>query len=90
MRIFYDHQAFSLQDAGGVSRYQYELVRNLQGADVQFAVLMGLSASVLPFQDLRNVQTRILSWKTGLKPGYFRYAINEMMSTVRVAVSGAV
>ncbi len=26
MRIFYDHQAFSLQDAGGVSRYQYELI----------------------------------------------------------------
>ena len=61
MRIFYDHQAFSLQDAGGVSRYQYELVRNLQGStNVQFAVLMGLNASVLPFQDLRNVQTRIL------------------------------
>jgi glycosyltransferase involved in cell wall biosynthesis len=83
MRIFYDHQAFSLQDAGGVSRYQYELVRNLQTfTDVQSAVLMGLSASVLPFRDLRNVQTRILSWKTGLKPGYSRYAINEMMSAV--------
>jgi glycosyltransferase involved in cell wall biosynthesis len=89
MRIFYDHQAFSLQDAGGVSRYQYELVRNLQAsANVQFAVLMGLNASVLPFQDLRNVQTRILSWKTGLKPGYFRYAINEMMSAVRAQSLG--
>jgi glycosyltransferase involved in cell wall biosynthesis len=84
MRIFYDHQAFSLQDAGGVSRYQYELVRNLQASpDIQFAVMMGLNASVLPFPDLRNVQTRILSWRTGLKPGYFRYALNEMMSTVR-------
>jgi glycosyltransferase involved in cell wall biosynthesis len=89
MRIFYDHQAFSLQDAGGVSRYQYELVRNLQGTiNVQFAVLMGLNSSVLPFQDLRNVQTQILSWKTGLKPGYFRYAINEMMSTVRAQSLG--
>ncbi len=89
MRIFYDHQAFSLQDAGGVSRYQYELVRNLQAStNVQFAVLMGLNASVLPFQNLRNVQTRILSWKTGLKPGYFRYAINEMMSGVRAQSLG--
>jgi glycosyltransferase involved in cell wall biosynthesis len=89
MRIFYDHQAFSLQDAGGVSRYQYELVRNLQGStNVQFAVLMGLNASVLPFQDLRNVQTRMLGWKTGLKPGYFRYAINEMMSAVRAQSLG--
>jgi glycosyltransferase involved in cell wall biosynthesis len=89
MRIFYDHQAFSLQDAGGVSRYQYELVRNLQAAtNLQFAVLMGLNSSVLPFQDLGNVQTRILSWKTGLKPGYFRYAINEMMSAVRAPSLG--
>jgi glycosyltransferase involved in cell wall biosynthesis len=89
MRIFYDHQAFSLQDAGGVSRYQYELVRSLQAAtNLQFAVLMGLNSSVLPFQDLGNVQTRILSWKTGLKPGYFRYGLNEMMSAVRAQSLG--
>jgi hypothetical protein len=30
MRILYDHQVFSLQDAGGASRYHFELVRNLQ------------------------------------------------------------
>ena len=89
MRIFYDHQAFSLQDAGGVSRYQYELVRNLQETtDVQFTALMGLNSSVLPFRDLRKLQTRILSWKTGLKPGYFRYAINEMISAARAQTLG--
>ncbi len=31
MRILYDHQVFSLQDAGGASRYHFELIRNLQG-----------------------------------------------------------
>ncbi len=89
MRIFYDHQAFSLQDAGGVSRYQYELLRNLQASpDVQSALLMGLNASVMPFQDLRNAQTRILGTKTGLRPGYLRYAINEMASSIRVQPLG--
>jgi glycosyltransferase involved in cell wall biosynthesis len=81
MRIFYDHQVFSLQDAGGVTRYQYELVRNLQlTMDVQIAVLMGLNASVMPLRDLSNAQTRILSWRTGVRPGYLRYAINEFIS----------
>jgi glycosyltransferase involved in cell wall biosynthesis len=81
--IFYDHQVFSLQDAGGVTRYQYELVRNLQlGTDVQIAVLMGLNASVMPLQELSNAQTRILSSRTGLRPGYLRYAMNETISAV--------
>jgi glycosyltransferase involved in cell wall biosynthesis len=83
MRIFYDHQVFSLQDAGGVTRYQYELIRNLQlTTDVEITVLMGLNASVMSLQELSNVQTRILSWKTGLRPGYLRYAMNETISAV--------
>jgi glycosyltransferase involved in cell wall biosynthesis len=89
MRIFYDHQVFSLQDAGGVTRYQYELVRNLQAAaDVEIAVLMGLNASVMSFEDLSNVQTRILSWRTGRGPGYLRYAMNETISALLAPVLG--
>jgi glycosyltransferase involved in cell wall biosynthesis len=89
MRIFYDHQVFSLQDAGGVSRYQYELIRNLQTASaVQIQLLMGLNASVMPFSELRNVQTRIISWRTGIRPGYFRYALNETTSAVMAQVQG--
>jgi glycosyltransferase involved in cell wall biosynthesis len=83
MRIFYDHQVFSLQDAGGVTRYQYELVRNLQTTpDVEIALLMGLNASVTSFRELRNARTRILSWRTGIRPGYVRYAMNESVSAV--------
>jgi glycosyltransferase involved in cell wall biosynthesis len=83
MRIFYDHQASSLQDAGGVSRYQYELIRNLQrSSGVQLELLMGLNASVMPFRELRNQQTRVRSWKTGVRPGYLRYAINELLSAL--------
>jgi glycosyltransferase involved in cell wall biosynthesis len=89
MRIFYDHQVFSLQDAGGVTRYQYELVRNLQlTPDIQIAVLMGLNASVMSLRDLRNAGTRIVSWRTGLRPGYLRYAINELISAVLPPVLG--
>ena len=83
MRIFYDHQVFSLQDAGGVSRYQYELLRNLRAySDVQVELLMGMNASVMPFPGLRNQQIRVHSWKTGIRPGYQRYAINETLSSV--------
>jgi glycosyltransferase involved in cell wall biosynthesis len=89
MRIFYDHQAFSLQDAGGVSRYHYELIRNLQGvSDVRIELIMGLNASVMPFSELLNLQTRVLSWKTGIKPGYFRYAINEAVSAGMALLRG--
>ncbi len=89
MRIFFDHQAFSLQDAGGVSRYQYELIRNLQSSgEVRTEVVMGLNASVLPFRELHTPRTRILTWKTSLRPGYFRYAVNEMISVVRAQSLG--
>lgn len=41
MRILFDHQAFSRQDYGGVSRYFYELARNLAalpGAEPEISV----------------------------------------------------
>ncbi len=45
MRILYDHQVFSLQDAGGASRYHFELIRNLQGlSEVAIELLLGLNA----------------------------------------------
>jgi glycosyltransferase involved in cell wall biosynthesis len=90
MRIFYDHQVFSLQDAGGVSRYQYELIRNLRSSsEVHTELLMGLNASVMPFPALRNLHTRIVSWNTGIKPGYVRYAVNEATSAIMAPLQGA-
>ena len=59
MRILYDHQVFSLQDAGGASRYHFELVRNLQGLDeVAIELLVGLNGSVMPFATLQQARTR--------------------------------
>ena len=89
MRIFYDHQVFSLQDAGGVSRYNYELIRNLRAAnDVQIELLMGLNASVMPFAALENTRIKVFSWKAGFGPGYPRYAINELGSAVIALARG--
>ena len=64
MRILYDHQVFSLQDAGGASRYHFELVRNLQGSDgLELEMLMGLNGSVMPFAALRQTHTKVLAWR---------------------------
>ena len=57
MRILYDHQVFSLQDAGGASRYHFELIRNIQGSDdIAIEVLMGLNGSVMPFASLQQAK----------------------------------
>ena len=89
MRILYDHQVFSLQDTGGISRYHYELVKSLQHFDeVSIAVLMGGNASVLPFSNLRNARTRVTAWKTRTRPGYTRYAINEALLSLLPPLRG--
>jgi len=91
MRILYDHQVFSLQDAGGASRYHFELVRNLQGADgVEIEMLMGLNNSVMPFANLRQARTNVLARNTGTNPGMARYAINELFSALIAPLRGKV
>ncbi len=89
MRILYDHQVFSLQDAGGASRYHYQLIRNLQTTtDVEIELLMGLNASVMPFAGLEPGRTRISSLATGIKPGTARYVANELLSSVVAPLRG--
>jgi glycosyltransferase involved in cell wall biosynthesis len=89
IRILYDHQVFSLQDAGGASRYHFELIRNLQGADeVAMELLLGLNSSVMPFATLRQARTRVFGRGTWIKPGLARYAINELFSSVTAPLRG--
>ena len=91
MRILYDHQVFSLQDAGGASRYHFELIRNLQCSDeVAMEVLIGLNSSVMPFATLQQQRTRVFSRSTRIMPGLARYAINELLSTVIAPLRGRV
>ena len=89
MRILYDHQVFSLQDAGGASRYHFELIRNLQAsAGVALELLIGLNNSVMPFATLRQPNTRVFGRATRIKPGLTRYALNELFSAVTRAAPG--
>jgi glycosyltransferase involved in cell wall biosynthesis len=89
MRILYDHQVFSLQDTGGISRYHYELARHLRAFDeVQIEVLMGGNASVFPFTSLRNARTRVTAWTTRTRPNYARYAINEAVLSLAAPLRG--
>lgn len=91
MRILYDHQVFSLQDAGGASRYHFELLRALrQEEGVNLELLMGLGDSVMPFAELRGAHARILARRTGIKPGFARYAINETLSAIVGPLRGRV
>jgi glycosyltransferase involved in cell wall biosynthesis len=89
MRILYDHQVFSLQDAGGASRYHYELIRNLQASnEVDVELLMGLTASVMPFARLACSRTKVFSRSTRIKPGVGRYATNELFSSLLAPLRG--
>jgi glycosyltransferase involved in cell wall biosynthesis len=91
LRILYDHQVFSLQDAGGASRYHFELLRNLQQSpEVTTELLMGLNGSVMPLSSLQQGRTRVFGQRTTMKPGLSRYAINELLSAVAAPLRGRV
>jgi glycosyltransferase involved in cell wall biosynthesis len=81
MRLFYDHQVTSLQDAGGASRYHYQLLlhlRELPGFSA--TACLGAQNSVLPYRTLSGPAVRVYGWPTPLRPGYPRYAANEAVS----------
>jgi glycosyltransferase involved in cell wall biosynthesis len=89
MRIFYDHQVTSLQDAGGVSRYHFELVRELsRRQDVTIEYLLGRNASILPFTDLASASVRIFSTPTRLQPGNVRYGWNALLTNLSAPLRG--
>ena len=83
MRILYDHQVFSLQTAGGASRYHFELASQfslLPHVDVD--VGLGFNHSVYPFHSLQQSGVNVMGWDTKLSPGLPRYALNELVTGV--------
>jgi len=89
VRILYDHQVFSLQDAGGVSRYFYELAKYLTSIpDVQTELLMGINGNVYPFQELDTATTRVARLPKWLPPGTLRYIANEAWGNLKAATRG--
>jgi glycosyltransferase involved in cell wall biosynthesis len=89
VRILYDHQVFSLQNAGGASRYFYELMNFLTTVpDVQTELLLGISGTVYPFRRLPPSKARVMALGESLPPGTLRYLANEAWSNLRVPFRG--
>jgi glycosyltransferase involved in cell wall biosynthesis len=89
MRILYDHQVFSLQNAGGQSRYFYELARFLTTIpNAQTEVWMGINGCVHPFRQLHPANTRVLGFPEWLNPGMARYFANELWSNANALFCG--
>jgi len=84
MRVLYDHQVFSLQNAGGASRYFYELTRFLAAEPgVQTEVRLGLNGTVYPFSALDPHKVRVSALPEWLPPGLPRYFVNELWSNAK-------
>jgi glycosyltransferase involved in cell wall biosynthesis len=89
MRILYDHQVFSLQNAGGASRYYYELFRSLAGTSgVHTELWLGINDTVYPFQQLSRAHAHIVSWGGFLRRGSGRYIANELLSNTLAPLAG--
>jgi glycosyltransferase involved in cell wall biosynthesis len=89
VRIAVDHQVTSLQDAGGMSRYHYELARQFRGREnISLDLLLGAERSVLPFSELEGEGVCVEGWKSRLGPGYPRYAINALWTAAIAPLRG--
>jgi glycosyltransferase involved in cell wall biosynthesis len=89
VRIAVDHQVTSLQDAGGMSRYHYELARHLRDREgILIDLLLGGESSVLPLAELEGEGVRVQSWKSRLGPGYPRYAMNALWTSAVAPLRG--
>ncbi|HTV66375.1 MAG TPA: glycosyltransferase family 1 protein [Bryocella sp.] len=91
MRVLYDHQVFSLQNAGGASRYFYELARFLAGVpDAQTEVWLGMNGTVYPFSGLDQQKVHVSALPEWLPPGQPRYLANEIWSRTKARIHSPV
>jgi len=89
VRILYDHQAFSLQSTGGVSRYYHELIAHLsQMGCCRPEIVLGIQGNGLDFNNLLQVKTRGLHGLASLGSGKVRYIVNEVLSTALLPFCG--
>lgn len=72
-----------------MSRYHYELARHLRGSnELSMDLLLGGQSSVLPFAALRGEGVQVRSWKSILRPGYPRYAMNALWTAAMAPLQG--
>lgn len=91
MRVLYDHQVFSLQNAGGASRYFFELARYLaEVPEAQTDVWLGMNGTVYPFSELDGRKVRVSELPEWLPAGKPRYVANELWTNAKALMSGKV
>ncbi len=90
MKILYDHQAFSLQNEGGITRYFHEIIRRLSRIEgVEPTSLIGFSGVDATVRADLTSQGRSSLWNwSRLKPGLPRYAVNEAISSGLALIEG--
>jgi glycosyltransferase involved in cell wall biosynthesis len=89
MRVLYDHQAFSLQSAGGISRYYYELLRHLSQLDsCRPEIAIGVQRNGFDFRNLPGVKAWGFQGLGSLASGKTRYILNELLSTALLSFCG--
>jgi glycosyltransferase involved in cell wall biosynthesis len=89
MRILYDHQVFSLQSMGGISRYYYELLKHLSQMDsCKPEIAVGVQQNGFDFRSLPGVKTWGFHGLAGIAPGKTRYILNELLSTALLSFRG--
>jgi glycosyltransferase involved in cell wall biosynthesis len=90
MRILYDHQAFSLQNAGGITRYFYELIQRFGSADgMEPEALLGYSDTIWPLREAVKPHGTLVHWGSRVfAGGMSTYALNELLLNAVSAASG--
>ncbi len=90
MRILYDHQVFSLQDRGGISRYYFELLRQLSGLDSCSAeIFLGANRNIFRFSDLHQAKTWEYRGALTIAPGKYRFILNEALANLILPFRGS-
>jgi glycosyltransferase involved in cell wall biosynthesis len=79
MRILFDHQSFSLQVTGGITRYFHELVRHFNQIEgVSTVTQLGWSTTVWPLKESSKPRGAVTHWgKRLVKSGVLTYAFND-------------
>ncbi len=89
MRILYDHQVFSLQDKGGISRYYFELLRQISHLNNCAAeIFLGCNNNLFRFSCLPGIKVHEFFGLRTMEPGKYRYLFNEVVSSLVLPFRG--
>jgi glycosyltransferase involved in cell wall biosynthesis len=90
VRIYYDHQLTSLQDAGGASRYHYELAAYMATQpDTDTTLFLGFCSTTYPYRELPSNRIKVTSFPPVISKGARRYALNEALANTAAIFAGA-